>query len=420
MNIQFLMRLGAGAILLTAEWVPAGPSLSSRELLTLMEASRARYETLQAAIEERTYQVTSDSQEPQIAGGSTCLCRVRPDGTYLEIRARSYMNDLVDHTTRYAIGKNEAQWLRLDHRSGKVTGRITRPKQVIPPVHSPYDAMWGLLSRPWAHLVSRIDTATLDMDEGAFILELPLNDTSPSQWLRLYVDPFRGFVPTATEILYPDQSVVYLREECGDWRNINGLWIPFNYKSAAIAAGYWQEFTVQSMTLNAILPDAEMTFVFPKGTVIDDDLRGIRYKAGPSRPPQQTDVATITSLAPPVAGEEDLAQAAALAEAMIAQNGVSGNTITIQPMYVWVCQGQCEYSLRVNGGAANDKSLLDSRFEPDGLVLHAVEDNIAEVGTLKVIVERPAEHTAFADAVLTLEFSGQSVPVHFVAAPLEQ
>jgi len=393
---------------------------SARHLLLLMEASRARYETLQATIEERTYQMTSGSQEPQMAGGSTCLCRVRPDGTYLEIRARSYMNDLVDHTTWYAIGKNEAQWLRLDHRSGKVAGRVTRPKQVIAPVHSPYDAMWGLLSRPWAHLVSRIETATLKVDEGTFVLELPLNDASPSQWLRLYVDPFRGFVPTATEILYPDQSVVYLREECGDWRNINGLWVPFRYKSAAIAAGYWQEFTVQSMTLNAILPDEEMTLVFPKGTVIDDDLRGIRYKAGPSHPPQHTAVTTVTAAAPAVAGEEDLAQAAAFAEALMVQNRVSSNTITIQPRYVWVYQGRREYVLRVTGGAANDTSLLDSRFEPDGLVLHGVEDSIAEMGNLKVIVERPAEHTAFADAVLTLEFSGQSVSVHFVAAPLEQ
>jgi hypothetical protein len=52
-------------------------------------------------------------------------------------------------------------------------------------------------------------------------------------------------------------------------------------------------------------------------------------------------------------------------------------------------------------------------------VVQGLENKIASDGKIRVSLERPAEHKAFADGVLTLEFTDRKKTVHFIAAPLE-
>jgi len=424
----FSLAFEIGLFVLVAGASAGVDSLGPREILLLMEASRARYENLEATLQERTYERGEDG-EPVLVGQSTAVYRRTPRHMYTNVHHRSVPDDRVDMTRQYAIGSRDARELVTHHKTGKTTGMIVRPRKLIPTMHSPYEAMWDVLDRPWSRLVERIDTAEVRVEEGLVILEMVTVDYgSMSMRLRLTVDPAKDFVPVKTELLRSDQSEPWTLEVCEDWRRINGLWVPFKYTSSAPTAGYWQEFVVQSMTLNEPVPPEKLTVRFPEGIVIDDAIRGLRYKSGsPSREAMslQEDMSK-TSVLPPAASDLQLGEAAAKAQALKTEAGVLEDALPVlqvQPSYVWVTRGTRDYVLRVSGldagqAAAEPPGLSSHTFSPDGLVLHGLEDRIAETGTIRVTVERPSEQQTFTDAVLTLELGGQTVAVHFVAAPL--
>ena len=88
--------------------------------------------------------------------------------------------------------------------------------------------------------------------------------------------------------------------------------------------------------------------------------------------------------------------------------------------YVWVLPGKNQYTLELAPMTKTKPVLVDKAISDSPMVLQSVEDQLATSGKLIVTLERPAGHKAFADAVLTLDFAGTKVPIHFVAAPLPE
>jgi hypothetical protein len=93
-------------------------------------------------------------------------------------------------------------------------------------------------------------------------------------------------------------------------------------------------------------------------------------------------------------------------------------SLKLLPAFVWVLPGKNQYTLELGSMAKTKPVLSGNSISDSPLVLAAVDDQLAASGKLIVTLERPAGHKAFADAVLTLDFAGTKVPIHFVAAPL--
>jgi len=422
-----LMRaccLLAGGTCFAAYSVP----LTSEQLWLLMEASRQRYTTLEAHIEMRAYGMGSPEEQG---------ARLKATQTILESRAPDILNTTCEWVLYTTQPSNELRWKeryfvtplqekRFREDRDSRTGHVERPG-VTAPWRTVYDALWGVCSVGWARLTSRIPTASVSEEDGLYIVEFRGYDGPQAPWLRLWIDPTKDYVPVRQELLLPDKSTM-TRQETGDWGHLGGVWVPLSYKTTSFLDQAWNEYRVTSIRVNEPVAEDSLAFDFPPGTDVHDKIRGIDYVVGrrgaPAEPANATSSSTANRPALPASATDlQLAEAAKQAQSLIEGHAASSQQSvapTVRPSYVWVVPGKTEYLLTVSRPEAGSPLSLNSySFEPDGLVLHGVEDNIAEMGNLKVIVERPAEHTAFADAVLTLEFSGQSVPVHFVAAPLE-
>ena len=413
-------RLGASAAPVTNE-----------QLWQLMEASRARYASLEAHIEMEAY--VEPENAPDLlrqTAKKTIVLQMAPTKRYMICTSTLFpmppANELKQ-TDRYLVTPGFVKRLREDHQTSMRSGWIEESQRPSLHFYTVYEALWGVCSVGWARLTSRMPTASVSEEDGLYIVEFRGYDGPQAPWLRLWIDPTKDYVPVRQELLFPDKSVM-IREETSNWAHLGGVWIPLFYKTACPLDRSWSQYRVTSIRVNEPVAEDSLAFDFPPGTDVHDKIRGIDYVVGrrgaPAEPANATSSSTANRPALPASATDlQLAEAAKQAQSLIEGHAASSQQSvapTVRPSYVWVVPGKTEYLLTVSRPEAGSPLSLNSySFEPDGLVLHGVEDNIAEMGNLKVIVERPAEHTAFADAVLTLEFSGQSVPVHFVAAPLE-
>jgi hypothetical protein len=176
-----------------------------------------------------------------------------------------------------------------------------------------------------------------------------------------------------------------------------------------------------------ISPD-RLLVEFPPNATVDDMIHGVEYKIGANRVSGGSQTAVPTDVVPnpgPIlaapAGDDDLAKAAARADEMLKKPKVASQTpirIDLAPDYVWVLPGKNQYSIELSPESKTRPNLSGKSFSTNPLVLRGVDDQMAASGKLIVTLERPEDHKAFADAVLTLDFAGTKVPIHFVAAPL--
>jgi len=157
-------------------------------------------------------------------------------------------------------------------------------------------------------------------------------------------------------------------------------------------------------------------------------IRGVEYAINANRVSGGSQTAAPSDAVPnsgPIlaapAGDDDLAKAAAKADDMLKKPKAASQTpirIDLAPDYVWVLPGKNQYSIELSPETKTRPNLSGKSFSTSPLVLGSVEDRLAGSGKIIVTLERPEGHKAFADAVLTLDFAGTKVPIHFVAAPL--
>jgi len=426
-------------------FITAGvPAFSSQiaipsQILYLMDASRTRYEFIDAAIECKSYRLSDkEGQGPIMLATKRLVVKKTPTEKFVNVETTFLQDGSAEETfkEKYYFSSRYDKKIRGKRDGSDVTGVIASTGSLTGIHCTVEDAVWGLCGYDRKILTKRIGQSFLSYDsqKHLYLLELRIEDVEQSTWLRLYIDPQKDYIPVTKEVLYPDKSL-FIREECLNWTKVHNLWVPLKYTYYIIPKNTNREcgeYTVQSIQVNQPIKE-NLEFTFPSGTEVRDELRGIHYVV------EQDDVSAKSTAAdsnavnvspsvaialPPSATNTQLADTAMKVQELLAKEkqaaaGVpSVVPIEISPSYIWVLPGKNEYVLSISADGKKP-SLVKHTFEPDGLVVQGLENKIASDGKIRVSLERPAEHKAFADGVLTLEFADQKKTVHFVAAPLE-
>lgn len=402
-------------------YMSAAEALSPDQILNIMEASRSRYRNLEAMIQEQTFQKIGSASTPTLMGTTTFTIRMTPGRRYLDMDMQTHADQRINKIERYVLTPNKAKRYRLNRNDNVASGLVAQSQSMQGiHVHAVYDAIWGIQNVPWDLVHQRIHTASVYKDQDFYVLEFQYEDSDQSTGLRIVIDPDKEYVPVSHSVLHADKTILS-RVETRNWTKIDNLWIPMAYTYAAPTFGFRQEFEVQSIALNRPITDSQMDFDFPEGTTVDDRLRGVEYRVPKANSPQASlSVETLSPLATP-AGDLELTQIAAKSDEIIIQQqsvASSPEQPVISPAFVWVLPGKNQYALELSQDTKTKPVLSGKTISDSPLVLHSVEDQLASSGKLIVTLERPMDHKAFADTVLTLDFGGIQTPIHFVAAPL--
>jgi len=315
-----------------------------------------------------------------------------------------------------------------DHR---MVGEISEKSGMDRLSYTPDIIIWQDSPEGWErHSKNAKNIQSLRDNTGNYLFEFPIN--AKGSCFRYVIDPRKNYIPVKRDILFPDKTVM-VHEECDNFRQVGNLSVPFHFTWFDPTAKFGGEYKVLSMKVNEIKSPQELDFQFPKGTIVQDKVRGIRYKVG-------DDVSATNTVAdsnninvnlsgnaglPPSATNTQLADAAMKAQELLAKEKQTAAEkqavvpVEVSPSYVWVLPGKNEYVLSVNSKSDKTPGLVGHSIEANGLVLNAVDNQISSSSQIKVTLERPGSLKDYADGVMTLEFNDQKATVHFIAAPLE-
>lgn len=409
--------------------------LNPEQIMSLMEASRSRYQTLDAVIEVREYKLQGQLEgENRLTASVNWTIRRTPQSIYVLEDAKLFIdNPDLPTVEKEIIAGAMNQWKKIVQIQEPAkpcikTGSVSN-KPPIGHYHGVFEAIWGLGSDSdgiWRKMTKIIrKEGQVSQENGLVRLESRSAEKANSSWLILWIDPQKGYVPVRLSMLHPDKKTLSITQSTADWTMVNSLWVPLSYNRYIFTLKARQEYKVLSIKINEPISPSDMDFDFPIGTMVDNQIVGARYEIRNTRA-----IAAPLSISgqwtPPIAGpslsDQQLAEAAAKAGnlSVQTQTPVSApieNTVFTQE-YVWVLPGKNQYTLELWPDTKTKPILSGKTFSDNPLLLLGVDDQLAASGKLVVTLERPADHKAFADAVLTLDFAGTKVPIHFVAAPL--
>lgn len=432
-----LLCILAGFVGLCSSFCQA--DITPQQLVSMMRASRARYISMEAAMDIKGFYPTQEKLVLMYSQEAI----YRTDGTtvYAEYitKAFSETGTLQQHFKEVAVVTPRSKTyyhedlIETKHRRGRIDknedNQIGGWFSITPDVVLWYDlTIAGAEDKRMAFVRDHPDKTDLSFDAktSTYSLEIPAGPEPNAPLFRYTIDPSRGYMPVVYEWLNWDKTRIqkYAR---GDYRQINGLWAPFRFWIYDSNNTLATEVTVRSLSLNQPVSADTLNFEFPEGTWVSDRILGVDYRIRNTDPNQPSSANTrdsaVGKLAPPAADRE-MAQNAQKAQELIAREKQTAAAaaaaiapVEVSPCYVWVLPDKKEYTLRVKSPARQIPVLTDYAFEGNGLILHSCDKTSLASGKITLTLERPRTLTDYADGILTLTFSDQCVVIHFIAAP---
>jgi hypothetical protein len=411
--------------------------LSGDQIFLLMQASKGQYVSMDTTMVMRGYQYDSDRwEDPQLRYQYDVVSRWKQGwsfGQSIEVVFDETGKEMKRSKTLYRMNPSEVVCLRESP-----LGSITEATRDF--LSNRQEFLDSLVFADWNDMVwdplpirldekalrLRMETAQVSLDDVAnrYIVEFARSDSPKSKIIRWKIDPSMNYLPVVTQLLAPDKQVL-LSSEGSEFHQIGGKWMPQKLIWRNILAKFSVEYSVQSQGINQPLSDSMFGIEVPKGSMVDDRIRDIRYKYVIKDPPasgvQNVEVQTNTGIVGMPSPDAELADAAIKGNMIFADlksRSPAPDQMVLSPAFVWVLPGKNQYTLELAQGTNTRSSLSGKTISDSPLVLQAVDDQLAGSGKLIVTLERPEGHMAFADAVLTLDFAGTKTPIHFVAAPL--
>jgi hypothetical protein len=427
--------------------VYAATTFQPDEMFMIMKASRSRIITIEATLEQRGYQYADDQQYTDKKKGNPILSYVQEmeyrragDRIFCQITTTSYTPagqpvSLIRETAE--VGSKWTRLLREEPLGDKNYSGVIRTERELPGMMSatPDVIFWHSASEDWDKRFRRAGSRAFveyDNTAGYYVLEYPIGDNADSPWYRYTIDPSKGYMPITREWLASDKKSLGV-DKCEDFRDVNGFQVPFRFSWYYPDGRIGGQYTFKQISINKDIPSEKLTFEFPRGTQVQDKVRGIQYKVGDNISEMNTVVDSnhVDIKLPndagiaPSASNIQLADVAMKAQELLdkEKQAATGECpvipIEISPSCVWVLPGKNEYVFSVNSKSDELPGLVNHSIEKKGLVLDAVDNQILSSNKIKVILERPESLKDYADSVMTLEFNDQKAIIHFIAAPLD-
>jgi hypothetical protein len=292
--------------------------------------------------------------------------------------------------------------------------------------------MWPYSINNWVPLTELSENAAVhfEEDKNLYILEIRTEEAgNPKAGIqRLVFDPARGYLTVREEtVAYEEgQKIHTFTNDWLDLHQINGLWVPMKIVWFDDNVNMRGEYAVQSIRVNESSSRNQIKIEFPEGTQITDHILGVEYRTRQKESPDAflgrvaESSQGVSSILPPAATDEQLAEAASKGRQLLQQQTEAGDkkSLAIYPEYVWIEPGRKEYILTLGEEKDRRPTLKSHQFAGGGLVLHELKDQISENGQIRLTIERPAAMTGYGEGTLELDFAGERKTIHLVAPPL--
>jgi len=414
----------------------AQEELSPEQLFLLMKASSEQYDTFEAKIKSTIYQKIDGKVKTTLT--EDIISRWTREKRFSKTISTTHLDETptgpdytpIIRTTCAITGHWRKRLIQAeDNRTPRgyvESGMFLKDPQEC---YTIYDAMWDLFAAPWDRIDIVKATATFNKDENNYVLNFKIRDVPKSHLFRLYIDPSRGFIPVKREYV-KDDGTVMAKAECSDLRQTKGgLWIPYKYSWIAPRSKITNSSEVEEVKVNEPIADNLLDFAFPKGTIVHDEMRGLKYTVegvdeGPADKAQAaSETATDVTLTARVK-EEHLRAAASKAEQMLetltAEQAVPP-AIQVWPTIVLVTNDKYEYKLSLAKSDGTKPVLLNYEFESGSLELSSLKNLIDDQNQLVLSINRKQSHSRFASGTLLLQLKGHDevIKVTFVSPPLQ-
>ncbi|MHC4241726.1 MAG: hypothetical protein ACYSU4_04925 [Planctomycetota bacterium] len=260
--------------------VVANDLLTPEQLFSLMKASREQYFTFDAEMIATSYKHDINdvkNEKPQMT--RKIISRWTKDRSFGKITQTNYTNGASSTKTyTYAIAN---QWSkRLLEKPNKVPRGVVRPGSLLNGEQAFYtveQALWSIFGFPLEKANLEETKINYDDENDVYVVKGPVG----SQMIAvLYVDPSLDFIPVKKEI-YKQDGTLLLTFECDDFHeSTEGLWIPRKYMWFDPRKNYSVQYKIENIKVNESIDQTLLNFDFPEGTVVNDEISGLRYMIG--------------------------------------------------------------------------------------------------------------------------------------------
>jgi len=428
-RLMFILIIGSWA--LGPENQAVADALTADDLFKIMLAARERITSLDVRLEQKGYYPTEEKTEnPVLMYKLQMEYRKKGPHWYCQI-----VNQTYDSSGKPDRNFTEAAFFSSDRTcfyrevpsgSSEREGRIAPGEVEFSGWMSatPDFALWHApleFWEEWRKQSAGRSSIVYNETNRIYILEFPYTENE-SPLFRYTIEPSKGYIPVIREWLGSQKEIIQ-RDECSDFRLVDGFWIPFRHRVYLSNGTLGTETVFQSVSVNAPIAKEKLFFEYPEGTIVEDQVLGVRYIKGREIEKgaiEKTENLSIQGELPPSATDEQLAQAAVKAEILLERQpeDSSKKLLALYPDYVWIEPGRKEYSLMIGEEKAERPALTNYRFEGGGLVLHDLKDQISASGQIRLTIERPAGMTGYREGTLDLDFAGQKKTIHLISPPI--
>ena len=261
----------------------ANENLTPEQLILLMRASSERYISFDAKIKGTAYEGTGKDGNPKLKLKSEIISRWLRNKSYSKTVQTEYFDTTSEgHVlTRTDTCAITPTWTKqsIETSDSSIPKGYIKSGKGLDPFYPLYEAMWDIWG-PWEEINLEQTTLTRDEDKNCYVMKIKMGDSLKGPFIKMYIDPSKGFIPFKKEIMKYDGTLI-TTHECSDFRQVKeDIWIPYQYfyNDPCMAFSYF--YNVEEVTVNDPINEDLLDFAFPEGTIVHDQINNLEYKVG--------------------------------------------------------------------------------------------------------------------------------------------
>lgn len=259
--------------------------LTPEQLIQLMEASAKQYFSMDAKLKATFYQKDEGNAQPAYHRISEITSRWTQDRKYWRISSTGYSGDKLmapeigKEIKTYSVHRKWTKYLtEVPDRVPRGVIRSGGADDTDQTFYTIYLALWDRCEEIWKDGVSLYDVnSNHDDANDLYILRVQVNSPEGSIF-KLWIDPAKGFIPIRRDTYHGGTGKLLRRVECNQFEKINGVWIPRKFSWNSPYLGWSEQYTVEQVHVNTPIDEKLFDFAFPKGTIVRDEIAGLKYR----------------------------------------------------------------------------------------------------------------------------------------------
>ncbi|MHC4477787.1 MAG: hypothetical protein ACYTEL_19255 [Planctomycetota bacterium] len=264
----------------------ANEVLTADQLVMLMKASREQYRTIQATMKATLRGPADPNGSRKLLISKEIISRWTQDRSYSKTVRTDHVPKVDDPhysptvINTWAITGKWSKELRERPDGKSPRGHVWSPGSQAANnelFYTPHAAMWEMCGWPWDQMQLNQTTVSWDQTSNRYIMKVKMGDSPKGPSIRLHIDPAKGYIPVLKEFGLLDDGTAAEIYECSQFRQVSGLWVPYRYSWTDTRVNRQGDYRVEELKVNEKIPEEQLDFALPKGTIVYDEIANLRY-----------------------------------------------------------------------------------------------------------------------------------------------